>query len=89
MLSDRLGIPVKMNQYDEGTDDVIFIFECPSKPPAQEVDLTIKVGLCSEHDDFSVDTLIDENGDVFQELVDLLLEEYTSNAETDESQNGE
>jgi hypothetical protein len=89
LLSDRLNTPVKQNSYTEGDDDIIFVFSCPNKPIAQEVDLTIKVGPCSEHDDFEADTLISEEGDFFQEIVDLLSEMYNSEVDTDELIDGE
>jgi hypothetical protein len=80
-LGERLNIEVKKNQYVEGVDDEVYVFECPNRPEAQEVDLTIKVGLCSEHDDFDADMVIDESGDVYQEIYDVLIEEYAASAE--------
>jgi hypothetical protein len=58
------------------------IFECPNAPDIVEVDTTISIGLCSEHDPIDADVMIDENGDVTQELIDTLTELYNAEAET-------
>lgn len=71
------------NRYVE-EEDVVMVFECPNAPDMAEVDYTIQIGVCSEHDGFEPDLLLDEAADYTTELTNILLEQYMAAAESAE-----
>lgn len=80
-LADRVQATVVQNKYVED-EDVIMLYDCPNSPTeVVEVDVTIGIGTCSEHDPFSFDVTIDENGDFTTDLIDTLIELYNAEAE--------
>jgi hypothetical protein len=96
-----LGVGVSLNiQYIKDTtkisdivqnsnaiDDGVAIYDCNHTPDQEWADQVVKIGKCSSHDDIKADVIIDESADYEMELILLIQDLYSGEAESGMGEN--
>jgi hypothetical protein len=74
-------------QNSNAIEDGVAIYDCSHTPESEWADQVVKIGKCTAHDDIKPDVILDEATDYQMELILLIQDLYSGEADSGMAEN--
>lgn len=78
---------VEIAQNSNALEDGVAIYDCSHTPEFEWADQVVKIGKCTAHDDIKPDVILDQETDYQMELILLIQDLYSGEADSGMAEN--